>query len=167
MCFMKLKPSSASFLIFFLRVQTILILAILVLPVHPIYAQDNKNDWTNDKLVGKVQSVAESFFRTTEKFGEVVKDKIGYEVVNAYNKQGYLQSKYFQNPIKSTNSRTHCTYKKNLLTEVRDEDNGKLTVQKSLFDANDRVIEMNDYDRDGIENAGKSWRFRSFYANTG
>jgi hypothetical protein len=149
MYFMKPKPSSTSFPAFFLRVQTVLMVAILALPVHPIHAQDKENDWKSDKLIGRVQSVTDTVFRTIEVFGAVARDREDYEVINVYNNEGYLESIDFKNPNKLTKSRTLFTYKKNLLTEARYEDDGKLTAQKYLYDANDRLIEMNFYDRDG------------------
>jgi YD repeat-containing protein len=112
-------------------------------------AQPKKIDRTTNQLQGAVKSTSTVYFRTKEKFGELVKDFKEMSEVEEYNKDGLLTASEIS--IGKT-SVTKTTYKYdnagNLIEKKEDED-GEVILIQLLYNADGKETEVNTFNGKG------------------
>jgi hypothetical protein len=121
------------------------------------------DDWTKDRLTGKVKSVRQRVYWALEKFGRIEKGKLqsrrNQDYLREYNSDGFLTEETFFDAQDSVTSRRTITYDNSglLLKEELYERNGKLSSsvlytyadgklqQKEMLDAAGKLKERYAY----------------------
>lgn len=113
---------------------------------------NNKTDWFNSKLKGKVNSMSLYSYTAIEKFGDVVKDeRQKYNVIH-FNLSGMMLESALYNPDNTLDNKITYVYdEKNNRIEVNrtNADDNLLFKMKNKFDENGNQVESNIYNPDG------------------
>ena len=115
-----------------------------------IFAQDTLNDWKKENLIGKVKSLERIRYKGVEKFGEIEKEKKQYSTKSEFNKDGYLKLHEFESARDDVKNSAFYKYdEKNRIVEEKGVEGGETFISKVLFNTDDKIGEINTYDKKG------------------